>query len=144
MAYTTKRIKYADIDDKLMGFLARAAYASNHMYGNKYNIDKLNIGSISENEYLWVCFRDDEPVGLLLASLGSSFFDRTVRILTQYLLYCKPNTRASYYLLKTFIDFGRLNANHLITMIGSETNIKPRTLERLGFNKLETLYRMEC
>lgn len=93
--------------------------------------------------HLWVAFRDGAPVGFLLATGFKSFFDRELKILKQQILYATPGTRASYYLLEEFIDFGKSNANHVISSIGTETNIKPRSLERLGFKKFEELFRLE-
>lgn len=92
---------------------------------------------------MMLCRRDGKPVGVMLSRLYDSILDPNVRILMQDLLYGKSGTRASKYLLADFIDFGKANANHVISMIGERTNIKGRSLENLGFKKLETLYRLE-
>jgi hypothetical protein len=59
------------------------------------------------------------------------------------LLYGVKGTKAAYLLFKDFIDFGKSNANHIITMICKITNIKPESLLKLGFTEMETLYRLE-
>lgn len=93
--------------------------------------------------HMFLARRDEQPVGVMFARLLESIFDRQLRILFQDLLYVKSgNSRAAHFLMQHFIDFGRRNANHIITMITVGTNIKPRSLERLGFAELETLYRM--
>lgn len=143
VAYTTKLINGAELTSDMIVFIYRAGKEMNAAYGNKYDFAGFPIRDFVARDKLWVCFRDQEIVGFMAASLGSSFFDPKVKILRQHVLYGKPGTRAAHYLLKSFIDFGKANAKHLISVIGSETNIKPRSLERLGFKELETLYRME-
>ena len=79
----------------------------------------------------------------MLARLYTSIFDDETKILQQDLLYARPGSRASKVLLDDFIDFGRKHADHILTTIGTETVIKGESLEKLGFSKLETTYRME-
>jgi hypothetical protein len=55
----------------------------------------------------------------------------------------KSSGRATHILMNAFIDFGKANANHLFTMVAEQTNIKARSLDRLGFKQVETLYRLE-
>lgn len=92
---------------------------------------------------LLVCFENGRPIGFLMASYGAAFFDMNIRTLTQQTLYCKPGSRASKLLMETFIDIGRKTADRIFTCIGKKTNIKPASLERLGFMEMETLYRLE-
>ena len=44
---------------------------------------------------------------------------------------------------KALFAFGDCEADHIITMLTSRTNIKPCTLESKGFKMLEVLYRLE-
>lgn len=104
---------------------------------------KFDILQYAKINRIMMCLRDDKPVGLMLSSLSVSQFDDDIKILNQDLLYAKSGTRAARLLLDEFIDFGRSNAQHLITMIAPLTNIKPSSLKRLGFQELETLYRLE-
>lgn len=109
---------------------------------DSYNF-KMSTYLARQGGHMFLARRDGKPVGLLLARLLPSVFDHQTRILYQDLLHVKPgNPRAAYFLMQYLIDFGRRNANHVITMIAAETNLKPRSLEKLGFTKLETLYRM--
>ena len=87
-----------------------------------------------------MCFRDGKPVGLMWAHLMLSVFDPGVRFYRQQLLYGEKGTRAAYLLMEEFIDYGRKHADHIITMIGANTNIKCQSLEKRGFRKLEELY----
>jgi hypothetical protein len=94
-----------------------------------------------EDGNIWFCFYGDKPVGMLMARLYGSTFDPRTKILMQDLLYVRPgNSRAVYLLLQHFIDFGKFHANHTFTMISEHTNIKGRSLERLGFRKTEEHY----
>ena len=113
------------------------------MYGSKYNWKSTDMIPILETCIFLICFRKEKPVGFLVAQRLRSFFDKDILIMKQVILYGLTNTRASYLLLKAFIDIGRNSANHVITMIGEKTNIKPKTLERLGFKAIETIYRLE-
>lgn len=144
MAYTIKRLRSKDITYGIGNYIYQAAMKVNQAHGNKFpNGSKFPIQKFADHGVLFMCFKDDEPVGFLAATIQHSFFDPHVKILYQHLLYSSPGTRASHYLIKEFIDFGKSNANHVITMIGAQTNIKSRSLEKLGFSKLEELYRME-
>lgn len=143
MTYTTKRMTIESFTEVEQLFLIEASCKLNKAYGNKYNWTDFKIHEFIKTQYLNICYRDQIPVGLMAASLFRSFFDPECIILKQNLLYSKPGSRAAYWLMKDFIDFGKANANHVITMIGSESNIKPSSLEKLGFEKLEELYRLE-
>lgn len=145
VTYTTKRITAAEFkaSASIQQFVFRSAVKSNRIYKTNYNWSRFPFLQFIDKHYFCICFRDDQPVGFLMASLFTSFFDPNIFILEQNLLFSLPNTRGSYYLFKDFIDFGKANANHIISMIGSETNIKSKSLEKLGFKKIEELYRME-
>jgi len=105
--------------------------------------ERFNFFGYIETHRARICLRNGEPVGLLLCQIYPSTFDPTLKILYQDLLYGKPGTKAAKLLLDDFIAFGKANAQHILTMIAKGTNIKGRSLERLGFTKLEELYRME-
>lgn len=90
-----------------------------------------------------MCFENGKPVGMMMASYSTAFFDSSIKTLTQQTLYSKPGSRASKLLLETFIDIGRKSADRIFTCIGKQTNIKPSSLERMGFVEMDTLYRME-
>lgn len=104
-------------------------------------VNRISFLNIIVNEHLFMCFKDQEPVGFLYATARSSIFTNDVKVLTQHALYANAGTKAAYLLLKHFLDFGKLNADHVITMINPHTNIKPSSLEKMGFKELETLYR---
>lgn len=133
---------FKDLDPKLLRFLGDSADAVNHKYGGQYNWGSFPIQDFTNNHLLAVCYRGAEPVGFLAATLNTAFFDARKVVLRQQLLFSQY-PKASYRLLCYLIDFGKLHANHIITCIGQETNIKPASLERLGFTELETSYRME-
>lgn len=96
-----------------------------------------------ENNRVMLCRRDGKPVGMHFSRKTYSVLDTRVTLAVQDLLYTLPNTRAAKLLMDDFIDFGKREANHIITMIGEYTNIKDRSLQKLGFTPFETLYRME-
>lgn len=144
MTYTTKRLTTEDYGETEQLYMVEAACKLNRLYGNKYDWTDFKIWEFIDKHYLSFCYRDHEPVGFLAASLFKSFFDPKCVILKQNVLYSSPGSRASLLLMKDFIDFGKQTANHVITMIGEESNIKPSSLEKLGFRKLEEIYRLEC
>lgn len=127
-----------------MVFFEQSAIKVAAMYGNKFNWRMFDFLSYFRDGLFLVCYKDDRPVGAMLARLFESIFDPDTKILFQDLLYVnEAHSRAAYLLLMHFIDFGKENANHIITTIAPKTNIKGKSLERLGFNKMEELYRME-
>lgn len=89
-----------------------------------------------------ICLRGDEIVGVHLSRVASSLWDPAVKTCYQDLLWARSGTRAAYLLMSDFIDFGKSNAQHLIMAISGPTNVKPKTLERLGFKKFEETWRM--
>lgn len=141
--YTVKRLEGRHINKLNSRFIFDCAEKVNLAYGNKFDWQDFPLRRFADQHYLIMCYRGFRPVGFLMATLYPSFFDPKVKILYQNLLYSLPNTRSSLLLLKEFIDFGKTNANHTISVIGQNSNIKPRSLERLGFTKLEEVYRME-
>lgn len=133
-----------DIDGAIAEFLLYAAEHLANLYGHPFNWRNFDFAGYARQGLFLVCFKDGEPVGALLARLYDSVFDPETRILMQDELYAKQGSgRAAHLLFQHFIDFGRANANHIITQIAHRTNIKRRSLERLGFEKLEELYRLE-
>lgn len=140
--YIVKRIEpHHNIDD-ITQFLVDCGEQIEKMFPG-YDWRKFKIRSFIQNHYLIICYRDGSPVGFLMASFSRSFFDQDIITLRQNILFSLPNTRAAYLLLKEFLDFGKAHANHVITTIGKFTNIKPESLIRLGFKKLEETYRAE-
>ena len=118
--------------------------AATHVYGSPLKMEDFNWIDFARHSYLSVCFKDGRPVGAMLASMFVSDFDPETRILMQDSLYVtEPGCRAAHFLLHEFIDFGKSNAKHIITVIGPHTNIKGRSLEKLGFKKTDVHYRLE-
>lgn len=113
------------------------------VYDTKNDVRSFDIHKFADNHHLWLCLRDGVPVGFMMATRGVSAFDSSITTLTQRLLFGQPGTRASHLLMREFVDFGKANVNHIYTVIGLYTNIKPKSLEKLGFRPLETFYRME-
>ena len=146
MLYTIERIeRIEDIDTELAHFFLSSADEIAEMYGGKFSSKKFDYLHYARNGIFWVCRRNGVPLGIMLARLYESIFDPNVKILSQDLLWVKGGTfRIAHLLLAEFIDFGRANANHILTQTHSETNIKPRSLERMGFERVEDVYRMEC
>lgn len=142
--YTIERLTWDDYvnDRDLIYFCCDAGEKLSRMYGT-FNWLNFPIKDYIENYRFMVCRRDGKPVGAMLARLYPSIFDPQIKILNQDLLYTLPGTRASKMLLDDFIDFGKREANHIITMVGLKTNIKHKSLMKLGFSLCETLYEME-
>jgi hypothetical protein len=140
--YTIKRVRLADLDEKLVEFLIESLDHVNEMYGRKFDWHRRRILDFARSHYLGVCYHDKRPVGFMAAILGPSTIDPKVIILKQELLFAK-SPRATVRLLEDFIDFGKAHANHVITVIGEKTNIKSASLEKLGFSRYQVMHRME-
>lgn len=140
--YTIDRV--TQIDDDLALFLNQEIPKISKRFGDKFNYNYCPIGNIFKKAVILVGRRNGEVRGILVAFLTPSVFDIKTIILQQQIFYVKPDSgRTAYHLFNKFIDIGRHEANHIITMLTSETNIKSETLEKLGFKELETLYRLE-
>ena len=96
-----------------------------------------------DNHYFAICYDKTRPIGMMIGRLKTNIFDANVIFLTQITLYAIPGTTAAYYLMNDFIDFGKNNANYIISTINTSTNIKGRSLERLGFKETERVFRLE-
>jgi len=141
MTYTVKRLRHLGTGDE--NFLAAMATKNNEAYGNPYDWYDFDFQNFCDKHVAFMCYRDDVPVGIIAGRFGTSVFDPGLKVLRQTVFWTVPGTRAVKLLLEEFIDFGKSNADHILTSIGTETNLKPESLEKLGFKKLETLYRLE-
>ena len=112
-----------------------------------FNLDNMtNEGAhhLLDGKMFFICRRDGEITGHLICEIYTHPFDQDLRVLQQISLWVKPDSgRTAYHLFQKFIDIGKCEADHIYTMLTSETNIKPSTLERMGFKYAETVYRME-
>ena len=143
--YTIERLRRPeDFRKDIKKFMREEIPKISQMFGDSFNFNNCSIFDIASRSIFLICRRNGEVRGLLVAFLYRSNFDKNTKILQQQILYVKPDSgRTAYHLFKKFIDIGKLEANHIITMLTSQTNIKPETLEKIGFKELETLYRME-
>ena len=145
--YTISRLHTIDdFDAELAHWLMIESRNVSRMYQDIYFFDYKNFDYLeyARKGLFLVCRRDGVPVGVMLARLFASAFDSNSAILFQDLLYVKPESgRAASLLLKTFIDFGKANANHIFTAKALKTNIKGRSFEKLGFKKVEELFHIE-
>lgn len=140
--YTIERVTELHCDLEL--FILENAPQLNEQFGNKFDFRNANYKLMMKRGLFLVCKRNGEIRGWMIAFKSKSVFDTNVTILQQQSFYVKPDSgRTAYHLFKKFIDIGREEADHIITMLTSQTNIKPQTLKRMGFNEVETLYRLE-
>lgn len=143
--FTIKRLEsFYDFTGGLSEFCLNEADHLSKLIGHKFDHDKFDYLGYAEAGLFLVCFRDEIPVGVLMARLYPSVFDGKTLILMQDILYAKSGSgRAAWLLMQSFIAFGRENADHILTMRIGSTNIKASSLVKLGFTELETLYRLE-
>lgn len=143
--YTIKRINnILELDTNILNFFKEEIPNISKMFGDKFDFDNCVIEGFLRSGIVLVCERDGEITGLHASFISKSPFDFKLNILTQQIFYVKPDSgRTAYHLFKKFIDIGKREADHIITMLTSQTNIKPQTLQNMGFKELETLYRME-
>lgn len=145
MKYTIERIRnHYHFTKDFYEFLDESVPNISKMFGDKFNIHNTVYESFALKGLVLICRRNGEIRGMMIASLFVSPFDSATIILQQQLFYVKPDSgRTAYHLFQEFLDIGKAKANHIITMLTSQTNIKPETLEKMGFKELETLYRLE-
>ena len=139
--YTIERID--TLDDDVKEFLQKEMPNLIRISGNRFNPNYCALASMLQKGVFFVCRREGIVTGFHISWLSSSPLDLRVKTLTQQLFYVKPDSgRTAYHLFKKFIDFGKSEADHINTMIGGHTNIKPSTLKSGGFEEVETLYRI--
>ena len=130
--------------EELLKFLRVEMPLLSEKFGNKFNPHKCALGVMIEKGVFLVGRYKGEIRGIMIAWLYKSPLDIDTTILQQQLFYVKPDSgRTAFLLFHKFIDIGKNEANHIITMLTSHSNIKSSTLRRWGFKELETLYRME-
>lgn len=136
--------RFEDFTKEVEDFFKEEAPKISKLFDNKLDYKNCPIYRLAQECIFLVCRRNGEIRGYLICYIFNSPLDPKVKILYQLSFYVKPDSgRTAYHLFQKFIDIGRHQANHIITMLTSHTNIKPSTLENLGFKELETLYRME-
>jgi len=138
--YTIQQIY--KIDYIAMDFLYDAGHKLNNIFSQNYDFSKIDLQEYADNNRIVICRKGETVVGVMLSRLSRAIFDPTTILYVHDTLYT-TRPKATSLLLRDFIDFGKLHADHIITMTTPHTNIKGRSLERLGFKELETFYRME-
>lgn len=141
--YQVRRIKSADLDPDLIKWILYASAQLNYKYGNRYDWSSFPFHDIMDNHYFAVCTLNGKYVGMTMGRLAANIFDPKCKMLRQITMFADRGAKTAYYLMNDFIDFGKKNANHVISTINVETNIKGSTLEKLGFKHTESIYRME-
>lgn len=125
-------------------YIFEVAPKLSEMFENKLDFRNCPVVDLVQKGIFLVCRRNGEIRGHMICYVFTSPLDVKVKILYQLSFHVKPDSgRTAYHLFQKFIDIGKDRANHIITMLTTHTNIKPSTLERMGFKELETLYRME-
>jgi len=143
VTYTTRQLKTKEELVAVKDFLNEAGQRLEEEYPEFPDWKNFNLPRYANIARFVVSFRDGEPVGFMMSHMTESVFQQDITILRQDILYAKPNTRAAYHLMQDFLDFGHIHADHILTMIGARTNVKRQSLEKLGFKKVEELYRIE-
>jgi hypothetical protein len=142
--YTVRKLTgNYDVTESVKEFFYACARSHSEILGLKYDIEKFSLDEYARHSHVWFCFKGEKPVGFMLAVMGGTSLDSKHITLRQTFLYGLPGTRASAYLLKEFVDFGKRHANDVIITVGKKTNLKSRSLERLGFFEWETIHKLE-
>lgn len=137
--YTIERITSISPYDDVANFLYEIGPALGDLYG--FEFSDFDFYNYAEQNLFWLCRRKGKPVGVMLARLYPSVWDVKSKVLWQDSLYCRKSSgKAAYLLLRTFIDFGRREANLVFTCRAKHTNVKGKSFERLGFSKTEELF----
>lgn len=137
---TTKTLHTQEVFD----YIKTVGPTLSKMFGEKFDYRYTPYSTLAEKSIFLVCRRNGEIRGHMICYIFNSPLDPTVKILYQLSFYVKPDSgRTAYHLFQKFIDIGKDRANHIITMLTTHSNIKPSSLKSLGFEELETLYRLE-
>ena len=130
--------------DELREFFFDEGPEISKLFDNKFDHNYSAYDKMIEKGIFLVGRKNGKICGFHVSFLFSHPLDIKLKILQQQIFYVKPDSgRMAYHLFKKFIDIGKNEANHIITMLTSKTNIKPSTLHKWGFKELEVLYRME-
>lgn len=141
--YTVKTIRVEDVNERLKEFFTNSSSALHKLHSHfPFKFGSEEITHYINRHRMTICYQGFKPVGLLMSRLFPSIWNPIVKILYQDLLYSETK-RGTYCLLKDFIDFGRRNANSIVTTIGVKTDLNRRSLEKLGFSKTEESYEIE-
>jgi hypothetical protein len=145
MVYTIEQLTLEDLKKQdVIVYLIMVVPKIGKLFEDKFDWRNADVEYLVKNRIFLICRRDGKISGHLICNLFNSPLDPKVTILQQTLFYVKPDSgRTAYHLFQKFIDIGKDRANHIITMLTTHTNIKPITLENMGFKELETMYRME-
>ncbi len=142
MTYTIERARV--LTNELQNFVNSEGPRIAEIFDNKFNPSGAALEGMIERGIFLVGRRNGEIRGVHISWLVKSPLDVEIKILQQQLFYVKPDSgRMSYHLFNKFIDIGKSEANHIITMLTRQTNIKSATLEKIGFKELEVVYRLE-
>lgn len=140
--YTIEQITKAD--DEFIEYFYEVGPELSKKFGNAFDWKYCPIHVMIDRYIFLVCKRNGKITGHMICNLFTSPLDITVKILYQVSFHAKPDSgRTAYHLFQKFLDIGKTRANHVITQLTSQTNIKPATLEKMGFKEMETLYRLE-
>lgn len=140
--YTIEQV--TEVTDDFRNYLFEEAPKISALFDNKLDYRNCPVEELIEKCIFLVGKKDGEIRGHMICQIIPNALDYKVKMLYQLSFYVKPNSgRTAYHLFHKFIDIGKDQANHIITMLTSHSNIKPSSLEKLGFKELETLYRME-
>lgn len=144
--YTIERLSLENtpFPQDVADYIISAGEELTRMFDGKLDWNNTPFLHLINNYQFYICRRNGEITGHLICYVFVSPLDVSKKILYQISLYAKPDSgRTAYHLFQKFIDIGKRSANHIITMLTSQTNIKPSTLKNLGFEEVETLYRLE-
>jgi hypothetical protein len=130
--------------DDFVKYLSETGPEISKLFNNTFDWKNCALEMMVEKCIFLVGIRNGEIRGHMICYVFNSPMDIKVKILNQLSFYVKPDSgRTAYHLFHKFIDIGKDRANHIITMLTTHSNIKPSSLKNLGFEELETLYRLE-
>jgi len=138
--YTTEIVLMSDATMEIEDFIVKALTEINDSRDKFYNNVSFDLKKYLENYHCFTCRKNGKLVGFILAMKGPSAFSNQTNILISDVLYAVPGTRAAHHLIHSFLDIGKGCADHVIIALNVKSNIKPKTLERLGLKETEKLF----
>lgn len=142
---TIKVERVTELTDELRSFLIAELPSIAELFDDVFDPQYAAIEHMLKNGIFFVGWKNGEIRGFHQSWLVNQHaLDVRIKVLRQQIFYVKPDSYGvAEQLFQKFLDFGKLEANHIITMLTRRTNIKPETLMKKGFKEMEVLYRLE-
>jgi hypothetical protein len=102
--------------------------------------------NLIDKHIVYIACIDSRPIGFIGGYFVPHPFNPKVTMLSELFWWVDEDergSRAGSYLLKSFIDYGKKNADWIVFGLNTKTPVKEETILRLGFKRHEVCYLLE-